>query len=339
MARTRTVYPKEQIAHIWANAETRDLSEIRTSTGNLYTAPVWVSATKTRAGYGESAIWSYGRHYCLARHTVTRDGLRAVLFNANGYSVTTQRHRSITRAALPPSATVGGLFFVSNPGARDRGEHLANLDAMRDDYANAIKASERPRIRQATRDGHIAHAASILETANRYAHAFKLRPLKPQTAEQIAASEARVQRAIERARAEQARAEAARNAQALADSLERLAAWKRNEISTHALGYLSHGGPVHFRIKPGAGCVEGSRDIETSRGVIIAECDAARAWQVIKACKEQAREFIPSGLRTVAFGERYAVSRIAPDGTLTAGCHTVAFEQAAELAAALGLPV
>ena len=61
-------------------------------------------------------IYSYGSHFPIARHYKG-----VVLFNSGGYSSTTARHMSLTRAAIPDSTPV---FYVPRPDKNPCAKHV-----------------------------------------------------------------------------------------------------------------------------------------------------------------------------------------------------------------------
>lgn len=76
--RTKQVFPTEQIPHLWAN---KIQESARNSGGNLY--------------FNGANIYSYGSHFCIARHVKPR----IVLFTTRSYSVTTSGHISAVHDA------------------------------------------------------------------------------------------------------------------------------------------------------------------------------------------------------------------------------------------------
>lgn len=69
------------IAHMWAN-QTQDNAR---NSGNFF--------------YDNDTIYSYGRHFPIARHVTNEAGQKAVLFTTRSYSNTTAKHISIVRQA------------------------------------------------------------------------------------------------------------------------------------------------------------------------------------------------------------------------------------------------
>lgn len=70
------------IAHLWAN---KAQYEAKNPSRNFY--------------FDGDTIYSYGRHFPIAKHAVNENGERAVLFTERGYSPTTAKHISIVRQA------------------------------------------------------------------------------------------------------------------------------------------------------------------------------------------------------------------------------------------------
>ena len=95
--RIRKVWPRDQVAHLWAN---RSQDEAREPSGNFYfTGP---------------SIFSYGSHFLIARFVDMGDGRTLLLERAGGYSPTTSKHQTavswaLTRAQREGAIKVGGL--------------------------------------------------------------------------------------------------------------------------------------------------------------------------------------------------------------------------------------
>lgn len=86
MAKIREVFPRDQVAHLWANASQNGA---RNSSGNFF--------------FTGASLYSYGRHFICAHRTEWKDaqGRAVYLVNADSYSNTTARHMSIARRAIP----------------------------------------------------------------------------------------------------------------------------------------------------------------------------------------------------------------------------------------------
>lgn len=96
----KKVHTPDNVAHLWAN---QLQSEARTPTYNLY--------------FEGAKIYSYGSHFCIAKHL--DNGV--ILFTERDYSNTTSKHKSIVRNACSHKQVV----YCYNP----IGSHNENFDA------------------------------------------------------------------------------------------------------------------------------------------------------------------------------------------------------------------
>lgn len=110
MSRNRQVFPREQVAHLWANASQ---DSARDPSGNMYfTGP---------------ALYSYGSHFCIAYRYGTADGGAFFVFNADSYSATTSKMQYIARHAVArfhDRAELSGLRSDSFCGIGWRGRMM-----------------------------------------------------------------------------------------------------------------------------------------------------------------------------------------------------------------------
>ena len=81
---TRQVYPRDMVAHLWANASQ---DSARDPSGNFY--------------YNGPALYSYGSHHVIAYRMENTNGSVSYLWNADTYSVTTARHHAVAWRAIP----------------------------------------------------------------------------------------------------------------------------------------------------------------------------------------------------------------------------------------------
>lgn len=73
-----------------------------------------------------SIIYSYGTHFPIAKHAVSKQGFGVTFFTTKEYSNTTAKHKSMVHAAIPRS-----IIYCKNvdiPNTKD--EHDNNLDYM-----------------------------------------------------------------------------------------------------------------------------------------------------------------------------------------------------------------
>src|SRR5690606_6711811 len=85
MARIRTVWPRAQVAHLWAN---QSQDEARTPQGNFF--------------FDGATVYSYRRSYAIATRSAWRDanGRAIVIMRESPYGKTTSRHFNAVRDAL-----------------------------------------------------------------------------------------------------------------------------------------------------------------------------------------------------------------------------------------------
>lgn len=144
--RTRQVWPREQVAHLWANASQ---DSARDPSGNMFfTGP---------------ALYSYGHHFCIGYRLERADGSPLFLLNADSYSATTSKMQWIARRAIyGDTARVAGLRSDSFCGQAWRGAlataALAQAGALYS-QAGAVKRVSRKR------DALMSEAAERVEAA------------------------------------------------------------------------------------------------------------------------------------------------------------------------------
>lgn len=123
----------------------------------------------------DGVIYSYGRHFPIARH-VTVSGEDAVLFTTDSSSVSTAKHMSIVRSAIPHAVTVLNCPDIN---ARTTGAHRRNVRYILDEAAElagkAFRAHKYVRMEADRMASTVAHA-------EQYLNFFRMRPLKKQRA-------------------------------------------------------------------------------------------------------------------------------------------------------------
>ena len=146
MSRQRQVFPRDTVAHLWANASQ---DSARDPSGNFY--------------YNGPILYSYGSHHVIAYRMENADGSISYLWNANTHSITTNRHHAVAWRAVPGyrnrhaiAGLRGDSFYgqawraklirdaLSQAGAAyERAANLARKSGKRD--AEIATASERIR--------------------------------------------------------------------------------------------------------------------------------------------------------------------------------------------------
>lgn len=116
MTRNRQVWPREQVAHLWANASQ---DSARDPSGNMY--------------FSGPALYSYGSHYVIGYRYATPDGSAFFILNADSSSPTTNKMRGIASHAIARFYTrvhVGGLRGGTFSGRGWRGRLLRDALAQ-----------------------------------------------------------------------------------------------------------------------------------------------------------------------------------------------------------------
>ncbi len=146
MSRTRQVWPREQVAHLWANASQ---DSARDPSGNMFfTGP---------------ALYSYGHHFCIGYRLERADGSPLFLLNADSYSATTSKMQYIARRAIyGDTVHVAGLRSDSFYGQAWRGAlataAVAQAGALYSQAGAVTRVSRK-------RDGLMSEAAERVEAA------------------------------------------------------------------------------------------------------------------------------------------------------------------------------
>jgi hypothetical protein len=141
----KKVLSPDMVAHTWANQ----------------TQPEARNTGRTLWFEGDS-IYSYGRHFCIAKHVTNEKGVKVVLFTTRDYSVTTSSHKNIVRQACRHL----NIIYCPDPGA---GNHH-NFDQFKRGIENALFGLEKAR----KPEKYIGSANYIFENCKKYAEFFEL---------------------------------------------------------------------------------------------------------------------------------------------------------------------
>jgi len=315
MARTRHVFPTDEIPHLWAHRTQKDA---RNPQGNLY--------------FKGATIYSYRDSYPIASHVTSKNGKKqAVLIRTDTYSVTTSRHISAVRHAARhlqvfDVPSVQTEWAWSEPGA----DHKTNLAYFVEQSKDALGKASRAR-KAGTYE--LAQAFGNRDKAKEYAKFFgiacpvfdflpkgrKLSALK----EKIAEREARARIAdAERDARERARRAEQERIQTL-ELAEQLELWRQGNPNVSA--WQLHGASPALRIV--------GDTVETSRGARFPVAHACRGLKLVQACVNSNREYVRNG-HTVHLGH-YPIDKIEANGTVHAGCHVVAYDEIQRIAPVL----
>ena len=305
--RKKYVFDTGEIPHLWAH---RTQDEARNRQGNLY--------------FTGDTIYSYGSHFPIARHVTNDAGERAVLFNTATYSVTTASHCSAVRSAIPSGVRV---FHVPNvcPG-RYRGSDLTADDHAGNvaDYAERIErhviTSARARSSYA-KTWNNQRAGHLRDQAFAYCAFFDLPvPNIPEVPEIDSDALAAIRKREAKRAAEKAEHTKRERAEALVRQQELITKWQAGQYSG-CLYYV----PAMLRID--------GNEVVTSRGARFPVSHAKRALAFVRKIRESQKAYVRNG-HTIHLGP-YALDRIEPNGTVTAGCHVVSWQEIDRIAPAL----
>lgn len=261
---------------------------------------------------GDYKLFSYGRHFCVAR----RLSADVFSFTNRSYSNSTSKHLSYARSALRHKT----LVYCNDPASGA----ATNKAAAQADINGALAAAEtKRRILQRTRDGHKAAALRIAETFNTYLAALPeneradVQPFDISGLEEMRA-------AMLREEERKAEEERQRKARAAVAAAEYLADWRKdptmNTQGMHAL-------PPALRIQ--------GNHVQTSHGAAISIAEARALWPLILAvkCGERTPEEAARLVRRVGV---YMLNTINADGSIVVGCHAIAWPEIERMAVHFG---
>jgi hypothetical protein len=94
--------------------------------------------------FEDDTLYSYGRHFPIARHVANSSGEKAILFTTDNYGISTAKHCAITRRAINHLRT----FYVPSLGYETRDlysevDHAANMKSFQAVYDGIIDRAER----------------------------------------------------------------------------------------------------------------------------------------------------------------------------------------------------
>jgi hypothetical protein len=298
MARVKTVYPTNEIPHLWFHGLGNGQTHARNAQGNLY----------FEGPYESAQIFSYGRHYEIARKVTTKRGL-AILFNLEDSTVTTNGQKGLVRGAIPKDTPVFYIPELTGNHVLPR-MHARNLESYAKRIESALLKAARAKSSWAKESNHDS-AKQLTQERNAYVAFFALRnkalgpvpELDSKAVEQIRARESqRIKQVSEETKK--------RNAERAAKLAEEIELWKS--------GQLAYG---HFPNTPAMLRVSGN-EVETSLGARVPITHAKRALVLVRAVVSRGETWQTNG-HTCHLGN-YKLDRIEADGTLRAGCHVIA---------------
>lgn len=303
-----------QVAHRWAQMN---------SNGHATGHHMWFDGL---------SIFSYGRHFEIARWTPTlanekkrvQQGIPAmcVLFTADGVSVSTAKHKTITRRAIRSTAFVFTLPHAlwDNP--------IAALRYYEDAALGELEKATRART---WAESYRSNAERILNEAQNFALAFNVKWKRPDTTELRARADKAIKaaekarKAAEKVRQERYQAQLLKDKVDLEDWINGLIHWVPNSCRTNS------DGTVFVRRKTVRSFGEIVRDeLETSMNAVVPWQHALKAFQFIKLCRERHQGWKRNG-HSIRVGH-FQIDSIDDQGNMTAGCHRFSWGEMERLA-------
>lgn len=301
--RVRIVHPPEMVAHLWAH-EAQD--EAKTpKNGNLF--------------FRFDTIYSYGYHFPIAR-IVTIGKRKAVLFTTKDYSSTTAGHKSCVRGACRHLPT----FCVDEVGTDYRVP--AAFNEAWEAYKSRLTEHTRKFVKaRLHKSWHWTEITSTVKEANEFAAFFGRRcrlqePDEGKAKEAIKKADAK-QRIVNAEKAAKRKAEQEAYA---AEQAKRLEAWLGGDNNYYRASY---GDPIRLRIA-------GDR-LQTTMGAEVPVEDAKRVYRILQKLRKRGESYQRNGT-TISLGP-FALDSMDESGTVTAGCHTVAWAEVERVAKLAGL--
>jgi hypothetical protein len=293
--RKKYVYDTGEIPHLWAH---RTQDEARNRQGNFY--------------FNGDTVYSYGSHFPIARHVVNKAGDRAVVFTTASYSVTTSGHCLAVRSAIPSEIPVFHVPELYPDSCTVRDSHKTNLKHYAETTEEHIAKCARARS-LSNKEWHHEQAGTTRAEALAYCQFFVLpkpdiKPIPPLDSVHLE----RIRKRETKRAAEKAEQTKRERAEAIACQQELITKWRAGQYT----GCL-YDVPVMLRID--------GNEIVTSRGARFPAFHGKRVLAFVRKVRESEQAYIRNG-HSIHLGP-YTLDRIELDGTVTAGCHVVTWQE------------
>jgi hypothetical protein len=283
---------------------------------------LWAHQTQSHAEGGniffiERSLYSYGRHFEIARHVTGTKSRRAILMNTASYSPSTSKHQSYARQAVNHMTSFYlPINFIPSNVSNATLVDFAHKYA-KDEIRKAITLASTARKRK---EEHLSSARQDADQFNRLAEFFGSKKriiLPPDFETMLADAKAEAERIAKRDRIKNAKAEKARQEArngAIAEAIESVPAWQRGEIQSIRNAYSLT--DVYLRF------IEGGETIQTSMGVRFPAEHGKRAYRILKRLKDRGQDYHRNG-HTIHCGH-YAIDSSNGE-TIMAGCHKLSW--------------
>jgi hypothetical protein len=205
------------------------------------------------------------------------------------------------------------VFHVADVTGSDTRKQFAEYRAQ---YMALVGKYAKARTRKPE---HLDALRRLVEEANGYATFFGLRT-RLTLPDDLTAMIAECQ-AIEKRERQRKQREARKRER---EAQERLQKWVDGELDYCPNGY---GQPIRLRVK--------GDELQTSRGARVPLAHAVKAFRVLKRLHDKGQTYQRNG-HTIHLGH-FALDSLDTEGNVTAGCHTVTWEEIARVAALAGV--
>jgi len=294
MARLKRVFDNAGVAHQWVHPRESD-DHGRSNNGQFY----FVGPT----------IYSYGNHFPVAMIREYKNK-PFVFYNGDSYSISTSRHQSLIRQAIPNDWIIFSCDTVEIKAIVDSYPQKTTHNWIRHIFKGRrkklnklIKDINRPRARQGY--GHI-YFSIIYEIENLQAYGFEYE-LPEWFMEDYNALSAKRE---ERERKREERSKEQTRIRALQEK-ERIPLWRAGEYNGSMYNV-----PVMFRIK--------DNEVQSSQGARFPKIDAIREWpEILRGYQKTRGTESPSWIppQPIRLGS-FTVDRFTSEGII-AGCHSI----------------
>lgn len=289
--------------------------------------------------YEGRTVYSWGHHFPIAQWVETTPARGAkdvpglvVLFNADGYSTSTAKHKTLVRRAIRASATVFELpkeFWPVHGNAQNvtEAEKRAANRRVSEEALRWYEQTARDYFHKAARartyvDHYLNAAESTLREAEDFARCFGVKWERPALAD--------LEERAEKARALAAKAAKKREREERKKRELRKIATKR-DLEAWLAGEEFVRFPYEHNPEDGSALIRRNGDqLETSRGASVPWAHAVKAFRFIKLVRDAGSTWERNG-KLIRVGH-FTVDSVDEHGNMRAGCHLFKWSEIERLA-------
>ncbi len=305
---------------------------MKTKFSNREVPHLWAHKTQAHARgsnifFDGDTIYSYGRHFPIARHLKNKKGVECILFTTRDYSSTTQKHKSRVMSAIPMNMREF-TFYVEHPDKYPDNSEFERLEKI---AANWVFKSKKAL--KKNRASYLANAQGRLEEAKQLKEFFGIKG-KIKTMEQLGVFLKDIKKAKEEEKLANIRNEELNKEREKRRLEERkleiaraevnLEVWKSGtniggiSILPYAYGRIESG---RITLNDGYNDIPFKETIElvTSKGARVPIEHIKKVSKLIRSILENHKTYKKNG-HTIHLGH-YVLDEIKENGELVAGCH------------------